>query len=578
MIIKYMILRWMVLLLCFSGSLLQTEIVFANEKIGPNSNFISRFEILEDKTGSYSFEEISTVDHGSPYGYYPAEVISLGITESVYWVRFKVGDLGGPTNGTESLLQMKNPNIDKIDIYIPVGKVDSLEDHYVVKRVGMSRPSFNRDIMDNTWVFQLPQEMNNQKFIYLRLESTSAIRLPIVYWNSKSFIADSFLKNLGFGAFYGTLLVMLFFNLFIYFVLRDKAYLFYVLYIIFMFLYQFQVHGHLKMLLEIPYNIYNAIFWLWLAGAFISSVYFTRQFLQVKTVAPYFDKILTGLVFVAVFQGVVGVFGHNILANQIAHGLGIIGPIFFMVLAIICFRHGFRPARYYIIAWGVLSSGIILWTLSAYLPSIVSGVNYLLVATAGEAVLLSLALADRVKTLRIKGEVLNKRIKWYRDLSITDEMTGLYNKRFFNKTMSEETLRALELGKPMSVMVIDIDHFKLYNDQYGHWEGDQVIIRIGKILLNGIAEGQWPFRYGGEEFVVLLPGVTCDAAYLIAQNLKGTIMAQKFTPVMESSISVTVSIGLTELRANDNYNKVFQRADEALYKAKENGRNQIIIL
>ncbi len=157
-------------------------------------------------------------------------------------------------------------------------------------------------------------------------------------------------------------------------------------------------------------------------------------------------------------------------------------------------------------------------------------------------------------------------------------MTGLYNKRFFNKKMSEETTYALELDKPMSVMVIDIDHFKSYNDSHGHWEGDQVIIRIGKILSNLREDGQWPFRYGGEEFVLLLPNTRCDDAYQIAKNLHKIVAGQIFTTAMESSISVTVSIGLTQLRPNDNYEKIFQRADEALYKAKENGRNQIVIL
>ncbi len=538
MIVKYILRGLIIGLLYFIASGLQSDSVLASEKIEPNSYSISGFEILEDPTGIYSFDEISTSDYANQYSDYPGEVISLGITKSVYWIRFKVVNLGIEEKVAGKFLQMKNSNIDKIDIYIPASN-----DDYIVKKVGVSRPNSNRDIIDNTWVFQLPKEMNEQKYIYLRLESTSALRLPIICWNADSFIADSFLKNLGFGAFYGILLAMLIFNLFIYFVLRDKAYLFYVLYIMFMFLYQIQVHGHLKMLIDIPYKIYNTIFWLWLAAAFISSVYFTRQFLQVKTAVPYLDKILTVIVMISILQGAVGIFGYNILANQMAHGLGIIGPVFFVVLAIIRFRQGFRSARYYILAWGVLSFGIVAWALSAYMPGIVSAVNYLLLSTASESVLLSFALADRVKILRKTGDVLNKRMQQYRDLSITDEMTGLYN-----------------------------------NDSYGHWEGDQVIIRIGKILSNLREDGQWPFRYGGEEFVLLLPNTRCDDAYQIAKKLHKTVAGQIFTIAMESSISVTVSIGLTELRPNDNYEKIFQRADEALYKAKENGRNQIVIL
>ena len=579
MSVKFIIRGVIISLLCIMVNIMQLDCALASEKIESSSYSISEFEILEDPAGFSSFEEISTADYGKQYRKYPGEVISLGITKSVYWIRFKVLSHTVDKHDNGKFLQLKNANIDKIDIYIPANKKGFAEDNqYVVKKVGVSRPNDNRDIMDNTWVFQLPNEMNAEKDIYLRLESASALRLPIICWNSDGFIAESFLKNLGFGAFYGIMLGMLSFNLFIYFVLRDKTYLFYVSYIGFMFLYQFQVHGHLKMLIDIPYKIYNAVFWLWLAGAFISSVYFTRQFLQVKTTVPSLDKILTGLVLIAILQGAIGIFGYNLWANHMAHGLGIIGPVFFMVLAIIRFHQGFRSARYYIFAWGVLSVGIVAWTLSAYMPGIVSGVNYLLLATAGESLLLSFALADRVKILRTTGEVLNKRIQWYQDLSITDEMTGLYNKRFFNTKMNEETACALEADKPMAVMVLDIDHFKIYNDSYGHWEGDQVIIRIGAILSNLVEEGQWAFRYGGEEFVLLLPNTRCDDAYLLAEKFQNIVREQEFTPGMTLSIAITVSIGLTELRPNDNNETVFQRADEALYKAKKNGRNQIVIL
>jgi len=579
MSVKIIIRGVIISLLCIMVNILQLDCVLANEKIESSSYSISDFEILEDPTGLSSFEEISTADYANRYKKYPGEVISLGITKSIYWIRFKVLSHTVAAHNAGKFLQMKNANIDKIDIYIPANKKDFAEDNqYVVKKVGVSRPNDNRDIMDNTWVFQLPNEMNAKQDIYLRLESTSALRLPIMCWNSDDFIAESFLKNLGFGAFYGIMLGMLSFNLFIYFVLRDKTYLFYVFYIGFMLLYQFQVHGHLKMLIDIPYKIYNAVFWLWLAGAFISSVCFTRQFLQVKTTVPYSDKILTGLVLISILQGAIGIFGYNFWANHMAHGLGIIGPVFFMMLAIIRFRQGFRSARYYILAWGVLSFGIVAWTLSAYMPGIVSGVNYLLLATASESLLLSFALADRVKTLRTTGEVLNKRIQWYQDLSITDEMTGLYNKRFFNTKMNEETAYALEADKPMAVMVLDIDHFKVYNDSYGHWEGDQVIIRIGEILSNLVEDGQWPFRYGGEEFVLLLPNTKCDDAYLLAEKFQNIVRGQEFTPGMTLSIAITVSIGLTELCPNDNHETVFQRADEALYKAKKNGRNQIVML
>ncbi|WP_378954937.1 diguanylate cyclase [Pelosinus sp. sgz500959] len=575
--VRKIIIRGLFLcVLLLALTVLKMDGVSAREGMELSSYSISDLEISEDSMGTYRFDEISRMDYSNQYIPYSEKTLSLGITRSVYWVRFKllVPNTGEIVSG--QLLQLNNPNIDKIDIYIPI--THQGEHSYIVNKVGVSRPSASRSVIDNTWVFQLTNEFDQQKFIYLRLESTSALRLPVRVWNSEDFIGEMFFKNLGFGAFYGILGVMLIFNLFIYSVLRDKAYLFYVLYIGFMFLYQFQVHGHLKILIDIPYRLYNAVFWLWLAAAFVCSVYFTRQFLQVEAELPRLNKVLTGIVMMSILQGILGILGYNVFANQIAHGLGILGPVFIMIVATIRFNQGFRPARYYILAWGVLSTGIVMWSLSAYLPGAFAAVNYLLLATASESVLLSLALADRVKTLRKEGEELGKSVKRYRDLSFTDGMTGLYNKRFFDMKIKEEMNSALQWAKPMSLLVIDIDKFKSYNDHYGHWEGDQVIIRLSSIFSQLLEEGQMAFRYGGEEFVILLPTMRCNDAKCIAEKIRQTVMNEEFFPAMKSMVTVTVSIGLTEMRTDDNQESFFQRADEALYCAKGNGRNQTIIL
>ena len=561
---------------CFFAAVIESESVLAKEYMGDGYYVISDFEIIEDVMGTYSFDEISGESYASRYKPYPEQTLSLGITQSVYWVRFKLLSPNAGDMMAGQLLQLNNPNIDKINIYIPISSRDSnFENHYIVKEVGVSRARSNCDIMDNTWVFQLTNQFDKQKFVYLRLESTSALRLSIQVWKADDFISEMLLKNLGFGAFYGILLAMLIFNLFIFSVLRDKAYLFYVLYIGFMFLYQFQVHGHLRMLIDIPYQIYNAIFWAWLAGAFVCSIYFTRNFLQIENTLPRLDKVLSGLVIGAILQGILGVLGYNIVANQIAHALGILGPVFIIIVAAIRFSQGFRAARYYMIAWGVLAIGIIIWSLAAYLPGIFVAVNYLLLATASESILLSLALADRMKTLRIKGEVLNKRVKWYRDLSLTDGMTGLFNKRFFDMKINEEMKVALQCERPLSIMVLDIDNFKSYNDTYGHWEGDQVIIRLGEILLNVVEEEQMAFRYGGEEFVLLMPSIICEDAALIGEKIRQSFMKEEFFPADKFAVTVTVSIGVTQMRLDDHKESFFQRADKALYTSKKNGRNRL---
>lgn len=144
--------------------------------------------------------------------------------------------------------------------------------------------------------------------------------------------------------------------------------------------------------------------------------------------------------------------------------------------------------------------------------------------------------------------------------------------------MEQEVNKALQSNVLLTLMVIDIDHFKTYNDNYGHWEGDQVLIRLGDVLLTLLEPSQLAFRYGGEEFVVLLPNINCQDAVPIAESIQKKIQDEEFAPAADIKVKVTVSIGLSEIKYNDNVVKLFQRADEAMYKAKTEGRNRVVCL
>lgn len=528
---------------------------------------------MEDPNGQFSLDEILSPAHNDRFKPYPQEVIALGITKSVYWFRLRL-----PPDRLlpQQLLQFNNPNIDRLDVFFPVESNTTSSPIYYLPKSGGVRTLSDREIWDNTWVFALPSQYRVDAPIYFRLESTSALRLPILLWKNNDFISNAFLRNLGFGLFYGILLALMLFQCFVYFVLRDKSYLFYVIYISSMLFYQFQVHGHFKLWSNLPYPVYNSIFWFGLTSAFIASILFTWSFLQVHSEDAPWNKILPALVILALLQGSLGILGYNIAANQLAHALGLGGPIVIMTLAVSRLRQGFHPAKYFLLSWGTLTVGIIIWVLAAYLPDTISSVNFLLIATAAEAILLSFALADRVKTLRLREMALTKHMAYYRDLSSNDELTGLYNRRHLKKELQKTLAAAKQAGTPLCLLVMDVDHFKMYNDRHGHWEGDQVLMRLGKLLRNVLDVTQPAFRYGGEEFVVLLPNTTCDIALPISENLRQLIQKEVFTPPLDGTATVTVSIGIGELHPGDSSDKLFQRADEALYKAKSSGRNRVV--
>jgi len=554
--------------------ILSLHTAFAGEKQGFDGYYsITDFEIFEDVNGEYDFTTISSPAFAGQFHPSKQDVISLGISKSVYWVRFLLPSLHDMSDKhANQLLQLANPNISKLDLYIPVvNDANAANLHYIEKHAGEERYWENRDIWDTDWVFTIPQQYVQGQYVFLKLESISMLRLPILVWQEKSFFKEVFIKNIGYGIFYGILIAMFLYNLFIVFVLRDKTYLFYVLYIFFMFMYQFDAHGHLKLWLNIEYSLYNALFWLCLSAVFIFSTLFTASFLQIHADEEILSKFIKVLLTIAAVEALLGVFGYSIWSNEIARFLGIIEPLSFTALAIFRLHQGFKPAMFYLVAWGGLAVGILVWIL---LPYRILAANILMFATASEAILLSLALSDRFKTLRLKERALTRNVDYYRDLSLTDELTGLYNRRSLKKKMQQEISRAIQEDKSLALIVMDIDFFKKYNDTYGHWQGDQVLSRFSEVLLNILEGTQMAFRFGGEEFVILLPNAFYDDAIAIRSDFA----AEEFTPVTNSLVHVTISGGVSILKLSDTEETLFERADKALYQAKALGRNRVEFL
>lgn len=161
--------------------------------------------------------------------------------------------------------------------------------------------------------------------------------------------------------------------------------------------------------------------------------------------------------------------------------------------------------------------------------------------------------------------------------AITDELTGLYNRHYMKSHLATLMAKSQESRKPMSFLIVDVDYFKSVNDTYGHDVGDEVLKEFATRLASNIRGVDLACRYGGEEFVVVMPDTDLSFAYMVAERLRQEVADQAFQSSTGSEINLTISIGLAVSEGNeDDSAQLLRRADQALYRAKRDGRNRVV--
>jgi len=182
------------------------------------------------------------------------------------------------------------------------------------------------------------------------------------------------------------------------------------------------------------------------------------------------------------------------------------------------------------------------------------------------------------KTARLEAEI-TRRINAEEELkrlASLDSLTGIYNRRAFFELAENELARSLRYDSSITFLMMDIDHFKIVNDTFGHLVGDQVLIAFAQLCKNHLRSFDLLARYGGEEFITLLPGTNLSEGKAIAERIRILAEAMKF-PFKKSTLSITLSIGVVELKEGHpvSLSVLIEQADQALYQAKQLGRNQV---
>jgi diguanylate cyclase (GGDEF)-like protein len=432
------------------------------------------------------------------------------------------------------------------------------------------------------------------------------MQIPLSLQSPEHVLKSTQAETLALGIYYGMVSVMVLYNLFVFFSVREVNYLYYVFYVISMLLFLASLNG-----ITFQYLWPNSIWWndqsiiFMLCSVVVFACLFTPRFLNLSTCRPKLNNLFT-LLTIAGFMLTLASFllPYNIMI-LITLVLAMIGISTAMIAAIVRFMDGYTPAKYYIYGWSfmLLGGAILAANKAGLVPRNLFTENTLQLGSAMEVVLLSLALADRLhveKTERFEAqrqaleiqkqatellearvaertselEVVNRKLQ---ELSTTDGLTNIGNRRFFDDMLDFEFARAQREQHFLTLMLIDIDNFKLLNDNYGHVIGDECLKIVAKKIKQQLhRETDIVARYGGEEFVVLLANTNQEASEKLANNIRTAMhTVKKLAGGIKPNLTVSLGVIVTIPSAQDSPQGLLKLADDALYRSKNNGRDQV---
>jgi two-component system, sensor histidine kinase LadS len=524
---------------------LDVDAGFAETEVG------NRVALLEDPSGALTFEQVRAQGAFAPPG---AKGTNLGFTASAWWVRVDLRNTGAQP--LSLLLRQHYPLIDYIDAWLPAA--DGTWRHTAT---GDRRAFGTRDFAHRDFVFALELPAGAERSAYLRFASSGPVDISLTLAAQQRLVAAVSTEQLAYGMYFGGFLVLLIYNSFIFLVVRDRAFFYYLLYVVSYGLY-FAVHNGISFQYLWPDSPDwgNRALLVLLSLTLVFGLEFTRRFLSSDRNFPRVDRVAQALEALSVLALLASFFlPYATLIRAIAP-LTVVVTALILVLGTMSLLKGYRPARYFMIAWGTLLLGVLLYMLKIYgvVPHNVITQNGFQIGSLLEMVLLSLALASRVDELQRE--------------SVTDPLTKLANRRFFDQRLETEFARTQRGEGPLGLLMLDIDHFKSFNDRYGHAAGDEVLRIVARALKDSVRRNDLVCRYGGEEFAVLLPGAGVHEAAQLGEALRRTIEQRQF-----SRGPITVSIGAASTTDPNNRNPqlLFGKADDALYRAKAQGRNRV---
>lgn len=492
------------------------------------------------------------------------EILSLGIGAAPVWMQL-VFDNSAATPVVR-YLSVENAWLDRIEVYFfHRGRlVNSTE-------AGDLLPFSTRSENNRYFLFK-HRFAPGQTRVLLRIESADPLVVPLRIYSSPQSAVEASGSAYVYGALYGYLLALIAFNLLLALSLRSSRYLFYSIYLFSFLLLNAAYTGHAYQWLwpDLPQwqHCSNPLLMLLFV---ITGIMFANRFLEMRKRSRWlYDQLhrfMLGLISLAALFFVLQKPVYMLYLAFLSIAPFVVIMTFSGALAL---KQGMKEARYFLVAtlFASVGAGVTALTVAGAIPYQSLAFHAVELGMVVEATMFALALAYQFRVQqeqRIRAE----------HMAEVDQLTGAYNRRGFERMMVPVFSTAQRNQRSLSLLILDLDHFKNVNDYFGHAAGDEVLKQIAHVLRTEIRQGDLLARWGGEEFVILLPETALGDAVTFAQRLRERC-AGRVVQHEQDQIQCTVSIGIAALGGDtESFEELLQEADSYLYEAKAAGRNRV---
>ena len=502
--------------------------------------------------------------------------ISLGIDVAPVWMKFTVKN----TNEFSEIyrLSVETPWLDYIDTWLVKGGK-------VIRHVkgGDAYPYIQRPMPYRFYAFE--QDFSQgETDVYIRIETKGPMAIPIHFSNTQSAIDRDISSSYQYGLLYGIMLALALYNLVLFVFIKQKEYGFYSLYLIGFILNSLSYTGQLHTVITYDFGPY---FQDWLdiflmITYSVAGLHFARLLLKTKFYALKLDQfVIRTTIFIPVGMVIGFIFNQLFFAMVLAFLLNTCFAVLFIVLGIRALMAN-RPLAIIFILSSVTAAICITISTLAVAGFLIPYNDYTFkaieVGMAFEAILLAVILARQFRMAQLDKVIAETYAR-------TDALTKLNNRRGFQELTQPIWQNIIRAKRDTAIVLIDIDFFKRFNDQYGHDVGDKVLVNVAQCIEKTSRKGDVCARWGGEEFIILLPETSEKQAILQAERIRSAIEMLEIN-IIQLPLSITASIGVAGTKESifegeplslNSLEPMINQADRALYIAKQKGKNQVCL-